>query len=365
MSLRALLDGGDLHAFVPSDDEWARLQRERKAKAIDPRMPCCGTPAALKKNRLGTRYFSHVPRHGCRVATEPPEHLLAKDQLARAVHAAGWSVTTEYRVDTPDGEELTVDVLARKKGREDLAFQVQWTPLLADGTRRLQEQLRRAGIRGVWLQRLHGRLDYQADLDDNILPEDPDCPIFGIRDDDEAVGFTVPRFNLSLSRFAADVLRGELAWGPHEGDAVRLHILADARNCWSCHSRIKVIIGLTVRTPEGHLLAFQHFTEDGVPERIGAMLPEEIYHEHRIAPIRPRYSRVREYAYESNGCVQCLKHLETDRLYGNWYVDDRLDELGALERATPIWETERRLRRGGLLLKAGWRLRGDLGSSLY
>lgn len=357
VSLRCLVNGADLHAFLLSAECWSEMQRNHRKR--DLRMPCCGSVAVPKVNRLGVRYFAHQRRSGCTAPAYEPKHLLAREQLARTAIEAGWQVTTEASVHAPDEDAaVMVDVLARSQTGACVAFRIQWHPQ-PDEVRASNARLAAAGIRAVWLQRLPRGRTFHARLYPELLPEESGCAVFGIRYDSQDQRFDVPRYELPLNEFVLGVLEDELGWGPEPGDAIVAGVVVDRRQCWNCDAPMGVVLGFTIRTPQGQQLDFHRFTQPGTPEYILSVLPPAIYDEYGIGPIKRRRSRVRDgLVCMSNGCPEC------DLIYGNWYVmDTRINELGELDLPEPVHQTTTVVGEpGSPAIPVGWRFRGRLGS---
>ena len=112
MPLRALLNGSDILSFEMTTFNWNELRETYRNQEL--LMPCCGHKGIPKTSKLGTRFFAHSRRGACTSAPETKEHLQIKTILALAAKKAGWSVTTEWRGETPSGEIWVADVFARR-----------------------------------------------------------------------------------------------------------------------------------------------------------------------------------------------------------------------------------------------------------
>lgn len=178
-------------------------------------MPCCGRHAILKTSHLGTMFFAHIRREGSICPSESEEHLLAKDLVARAAIQAGWHAETEVAL-KPHG--IVADVLATK-GKQRIAFEIQWSRQKWEDTEKRQAAYKEAGVRALWLFR-------QSDY-----PRCKETPAFRLVRDKENHTFQVwvwregndyekvfmPAQAVELKQFIAGALSGKLQWMPALG----------------------------------------------------------------------------------------------------------------------------------------------------
>lgn len=150
MPLRCIdREGNQYHSFLMDEYEWTLLSGENKIlKHL--RMPCCAAPVVLKKSKLGTRFFAHQRKGPCVTKPESPEHLLLKSEVAAALLATGWDVTTEERGESAEGESWVADVLATK-GRLRYAIEVQWSKQTDEKTIQRHFRYRASNVRCLWL----------------------------------------------------------------------------------------------------------------------------------------------------------------------------------------------------------------------
>ena len=156
MPLVAELDGKRVVSVSAADGLWESM-RERSARKAGQglSLPCCGARAVPTTSRRGLRHFAHHVRSGCAAEGESAEHMEIKAAVAAAVDAReGWRASVEDRAE--DGS-FVADVMARR-GKAELAFEVQLSPLGDDEARERTDRYLRAGVLPVWLfrRRLRG-----------------------------------------------------------------------------------------------------------------------------------------------------------------------------------------------------------------
>ncbi len=153
MPLRCISSEGDELSFEHNADSWAAL-RERNARERHLSFTCCDAGVILKPSSLGTRYFAHQARGGCDTAPETQEHLQAKTIICKALKDAGWIATPEHRITDADGVCIA-DVLGKRAANasKGIAFEVQWSPQLAEITKARTERYDGHGLRSLWLMK--------------------------------------------------------------------------------------------------------------------------------------------------------------------------------------------------------------------
>lgn len=163
MPLSGLVDADRVVSSLLTEEEWAALKEDVRAKRRAITMPC-GWPGLAKTSKLGTAHFAHKPGgDGCS-AGETAQHLLAKAIIVNAIIAAGWEAEPEAR-----GEGWIADVMATR-GDVRVAFEVQWSNQSLDEYRHRQQRYRDAGIASTaWFARHADHLP----ADDRALPVFP------------------------------------------------------------------------------------------------------------------------------------------------------------------------------------------------
>ncbi|TBY81733.1 competence protein CoiA [Rhizobium leguminosarum] len=153
MPLRCVSSEGDELSFEHNANSWADL-RERNSRDRHLKFACCDAGVILKTSSLGTRYFAHKARRGCDIAPETQEHLRAKTIICKALKEAGWVATPEYRMMDAEGACIA-DVLGQRAAgsSKGIAFEVQWSPQLAETTRARTARYTEHGLRSLWLMK--------------------------------------------------------------------------------------------------------------------------------------------------------------------------------------------------------------------
>lgn len=325
MPLRARLNGEDIQAFAVSRDGWEALKGSYRDQQLI--MPCCEHRAIPKTSKLGSHFFAHARRGTCSSAPETKEHLLAKSIIARAAMEAGWKVTTECPGTAPDGSTWIADILAERRNTR-IALEVQWSKQSMQAFHDRQERYKRSGVRGAWFVKAPRHTPYWDDDSSTF-----ELPLFRIRIDEEATGFSVTDFGVDLATFTKGMLRGGLYWGPKAGDELELRGVIVTENCWRCYYETSVLLGIELHHPQCGLVETASFTEEGVAETLQQVLSPKILAEHRLGALKRRFSRTVGESYLSRGCVRC------DALLGDFPLMELKMELvsaGALPDAIPI-----------------------------
>jgi competence protein CoiA len=153
MPLRCISSEGDELSFEHDADSWAAL-RGRNSRERHLKFNCCDAGVILKTSSLGTRYFAHQARGGCETATETQEHIRAKTIICKALKEAGWIATPEHRMTDADGVCIA-DVLGKRApgAIKGIAFEVQWSPQLAETTQERTDRYSEHGLRSLWLMK--------------------------------------------------------------------------------------------------------------------------------------------------------------------------------------------------------------------
>lgn len=321
MPLRCLFgDTEEILAFKQTDESWAALKADYRARQL--KMVCCGMPAVPKTSSLGTFFFAHSRRGECTSAPETKEHLLAKTIIAKAVLAAGWNVTTEYRGETPDGKPWIADVLAEHNTTK-IAFEVQWSSQQDPETAIRQKQYSESGVRGLWLFRQKNFVSSkEVPAFRLVLKEDqtgfsikipaPHSPFDNRTDDDYYWSQSV-----DLEDFITGCLQKKLKWAPARGNNFPLLFYGSPIECWRCKKETWVILDISIQISKlfpGHpdlLLKIADFED--CPELLMAAIPHDFYSKHGVGRIKKRNSKTAGMKYLSNGCVHC------DALQGRFF----------------------------------------------
>ena len=232
MPIRAGSDLGDVLAFALNAEQWLDLKARHKAKDLNLWMPCCQVPAVPKTSPRGTFFFAHARRGECATADESPEHLYCKSLIAQAAMDAGWTVTSEWPGQSPDGEHWVADVFCHK-GAAKLALEVQMSPQSDAETVRRQERYRASGVRGAWFFGAGARRSAQ-DLDRAT-------PVFSLRPVEVGVVPMVDPFAVSLPEFVKALLQKRIDWAIPIFNRPHLVEYIDD-TCWACRKPVKQVL---------------------------------------------------------------------------------------------------------------------------
>lgn len=232
MPIRAGSDQGDVLAFALNAQQWQDLRTRHKAKALNLWMPCCNVPAVPKTSPRGTFFFAHARRGECTTADESPEHLYCKSLIAQAAMDAGWSVTSEWPGQSPEGEQWLADVYC-EKGTAKLALEVQLSPQSDAETVRRQTRYRSSGVRGAWFFGARAR---QATME-----LDQQTPAFSLRSVVVGEEPMVEPFGVRLTEFVKAMLHKRLDWAiPLYNRPHLVEYIEDA--CWACKKPVKQVL---------------------------------------------------------------------------------------------------------------------------
>lgn len=315
MPLKCLSDEQELFSFHFDEQSWDMLRKQnQQLKHLI--MPCCHARVVLKQSKLMTRFFAHARRGDCTTQPETAEHLLAKAQIAKAIEAAGWSVTTEKRGTTPAGEGWIADVLACY-GKLSVAIEVQWSRQSDQETAYRQERYKASDVRGLWLFR------------QQEFVSSKEIPAFMLVFDELHRQFSVKvhagLYNcqtIDLSRFIIGALSGSLKFAPAIGKEMPLQVFADEIDCWKCKRASKMITHFNIAASQV-LNGFSDWSfilsdledQPNLPDLLQQILPSpSVLKLSGVGQIKKRYSKTRGQTYISNGCVHC------DSLFGSVFV---------------------------------------------
>lgn len=141
MPLVAIVDGVRTVAPFLTDEEWAAI-RPRAASIV---IPCCSGNGFKRTSKNGIRHFVHKTKNrACNWCSETEEHLRLKQVIATTCKGAGWQVDVERC-----GPDWRADVVAAR-GRVQVAFEVQLSPVALEELMARQKRYERDSIRGCW-----------------------------------------------------------------------------------------------------------------------------------------------------------------------------------------------------------------------
>lgn len=288
-------------------------------------MPCCGRHAILKTSHLGTMFFAHIRREGSICPSESEEHLLAKDLVARAAIQAGWHAETEVAL-KPHG--MVADVLATK-GKQRIAFEIQWSRQKWEDTEKRQAAYKEAGVRALWLFK-------QSDY-----PRCKETPAFRLVRDKENHTFHVwvwreghdyekvskPAQALELQQFISGALSGKLQWMPALGLTVPVVGYMANATCHKGHettvlASLELDIGQVLPRHANIQLAVESFGKH--PEFLRSAKARELMEKNglnlyfglRNLNLSVRFAEPEYQPYVYLRCTQCKE------LIGQWQLKD-------------------------------------------
>ena len=233
MPLRAIASERSINAFECTDAEWVGIKKTYRDDGLV--MPCCPSMAIPKTSKLGNYFFSHARRDGCRSAPESSEHIYLKTIIAKAAVSAGWSVFTEWRGETPDGEKWVADVFC-KKGATKISLEVQTSYQTAEALKERQKIYRKSGVRAAWFAPA-------TKFKEGYLSPSKEAPFFRFK---QAAGGEEPlmeSFNICLSEFVVDLLSKKIVWH-FDPWIYQIHYLNDT--CWKCHGQVRQVFGSSI-----------------------------------------------------------------------------------------------------------------------
>jgi hypothetical protein len=350
MPLKCLSPNGQEYAFRHSGESWAELKAANAVKK-HLRMSCCAAQVVLKRSNRGTQFFAHARRGPCTTAPESAEHLLAKDIIARAAEASGWTATTEESGTSPSGKVWIADVLCRKAGlKVSIAIEVQWSSQNAEETEARQEIYKECGVRGIWLMRqpvipigkstpaFQLQLKSKAESPLVRLPS-PDYIEIQVNKNTQADPRNWAQC-IPLDEFVRGALTGRLRFAPALHAAVPIRVHAAEGACWKCSKPTMRLLRVEFAVDElfpshGNYSMNREDIETATPQSetwLAKYLPKELLASAGIGEIKKRYSRTVGSSYLSNGCVHC------DALQGAFFDHEVVSEANPVLTAHAVIE---------------------------
>lgn len=321
MPLRCVDDAGSsIQSHLLDEHQWAALKASHAQKR-HLRMPCCHELAVLKTSKLGTRFFAHYRRGLCTTKPESAEHLLLKSIVAQAIAKCGWTVETEVRGQTNEGEEWIADVLARKKNNR-IAVEIQWSRQTDIDTYARQARYKQSGVRGLWLFK-------QRDF-----PTDYLVPALQVVQEAGEMFVTIPTddinpLRLSVSDFIHHAFTGRFWYGVFRPNThVKATMYGGFMSCWKCGSWTNVVSEVELLHPRNERFVDIPIAELAELPSLMPQLPLEQGIPHKkVGKIQMRYSKTVGGRYLANGCVNC------NALQGNFFLNE------IAHRLKPIFST--------------------------
>ena len=323
MPLKCLSPHRNEYAFRHTRESWAELKAANAAEK-HLRMSCCGASVVLKRSNRGIQFFAHARRGPCTTAPESSEHLLAKDIIARAAEASGWTATTEESGASPSGKGWIADVLCKtSRFKPSIAFEVQWSSQNAEKTEARQAIYKESGVRCLWLMR------------QPVIPISHSTPAFQLRVDSKqetplvrlpSGSYTEIMINkntaseprnwsqtIPLDEFVRGALTKRLKFAPALNATVPIRVHAAKGTCWKCSKATSRLLHVEFAVDEvfpshGNHSINRDDIESTAPQSetwLAKYLPEQLLASVGIGAIKKRYSRTVGSSYLSNGCVHC------------------------------------------------------------
>jgi hypothetical protein len=323
MPLKCLSPDGEEYAFRHTADSWVELKAANAAKK-HLRMSCCGAQVVLKRSNRGTQFFAHARRGPCTTAPESAEHLLAKDIIARAAEASGWTATTEESGTSPSGKGWIADVLCRSsRATSSIAFEVQWSAQNAEETETRQAIYKESRVRGLWLMRqpvipisrstpaFHLRVDRKEKIPLVRLPSSNYAEIM-INKNTAAEPSNWSQ-SVPLGEFVRGALTKRLRFAPALNATVPARVHAAEATCWKCNKLTSCLLHIEFLVDEVFPSHGNHSITRGeiaAAETEGATwlakyFPNDWLASVGIGAIKKRYSKTVGAKYLSNGCIYC------------------------------------------------------------
>lgn len=310
MPLRCIdsASGGVIHAFDLSAGDWQSLLAENRRKR-HLKMPCCCAEVTLRRSSRGTQFFAHKAIGECTTAPETETHLRLKAIAVQTAREHGWAAETEVNGVTPFGESWTADVLATKE-RARVAVEIQWSGQTEAETVRRQRRYATSGVRSLWLMR---RL--AAPISESVpavriscvegrymahLPTQSNDQVLGVED------------------FLSAALSGRLKFGLPIGARTVLSAVLGSAPCWRCGAFTRIVTNLNVRVGP-HEFDFSVADTEAYSDLFKPIY-RRLEAQHKIGPIKSRFSRTQRRSYLSNGCAHC------DALFGQFHEHEEVEE---------------------------------------
>ncbi|ANK92754.1 MULTISPECIES: competence protein CoiA [Rhizobium] len=249
MPLRCISSEGDELSFEHDADSWAAL-RERNARERHLSFTCCNAGVILKTSSLGTRYFAHQVRGGCDTAPETQEHLRAKTIICKALKDAGWIATPEHRMIDAAGVCIA-DVLGKRSAEasKGIAFEVQWSPQLAEITNARTVRYNGHGLRSLWFMKRPMPLNSRDVPVTRLVPTDDGFDIYipsevlvrgaEYMSSREVADLASWRRCGTLAEFVRGAVEGRFRFGLASEFDVRLTVGGVANWCYSCGAEVQ------------------------------------------------------------------------------------------------------------------------------
>lgn len=323
MPLRCISGDGDELSFEHDSASWAAL-RERNTRDRHLKFTCCDAGVVLKTSSLGTRYFAHKARGGCDTAPETQEHLSAKTIICKALKEAGWVATPEHRM--ADAEGICIaDVLGKRAAGSQIgiAFEVQWSPQLAETTITRTDRYAAHGLRSLWLMKRPMPLNLK------------EVPVARLVASDEGFDVYIPNETLvrgsgylstreladletswrrcgTLAEFVRGVVEGRFRFGLASAFDIRVTVSGVANWCYACGAETRpatsIVLDLGHLNPdfpnilvEIHELGeIEGSLSERILESINKRLPK--VGGYRLQQRKPKESKA---TYLTNACTGC------------------------------------------------------------
>lgn len=322
MPLRCVDDKGvSFQSHMLDEQQWAALKAAH-AQRRHLRMPCCLEVAILKTSPLGTHFFAHQRRGDCASKPESAEHLMLKSLVAQAIAQCGWTVATEVRGKTDEGEEWIADVLA-SRGKARVAVEIQLSRQTDSDTYARQARYQQSGIRGLWLFK-------QSDF-----PVDERVPAVHVCQDDSGQFKAVIMGNdhspsLSVPDFIQHAFKGRFWFGTFRPNTtVTATMLGGFVKCWKCSEWTNVVSDVTVQAmaDEQWPLSVPLHELPKVPTLMQQLPLAQGIPQQKVGKILIRYSKTEGGNYLANSCVNC------NALQGKFFLSE------IAHRLKPVFST--------------------------
>lgn len=309
MALKCTSDDGTIYSFKLNNDEWASMKSHYKNQNL--KMTCCDTLAIPKTSKLGTPFFAHKNKGECSSAGETKEHIMAKYIVASVLHKLGWNVDIEVNGVTPSGKTWIADIFATKD-KAKIAIEIQWSPQTITRTRERQEIYAESGVRCAWLMRCRkNQKDAYRDYQDDIT-----LPVFGFYLNDSNDGFNIPRFELDLKDFIANLMTSKIKWTPKENETGYALPIIMEETCWKCKKDINVVAKIELQDNSEDFVGYLDIDNPSSIKVINHIALESTFFiDNKIGELKESYSNRRKGKYFSNNCFYC------GAIQGSFYIN--------------------------------------------